>query len=230
MAIADTIISMQENLKNAYDSVEQKGVTIEGNKNLSNLSNSIDSIDIVSDYINFDNFNVSNNPNSLKVFVNLKLNCSNRTKLTSTFINCSNLETLELYNTQNVINLDVMCDGCISLKKLTVEDCSSVISSFCMYNNASNLEEVYGFKNYGKGFTEQKNNYNNYGLYFNKSNKLTHDSIIEILNNIYDLNLTYDVANGGTLYTQILMLGSTNLAKLTDEEKAIATMKGWVLS
>ena len=30
--------------------------------------------------------------------------------------------------------------------------------------------------------------------------------------------------------TQTLTMGSTNLAKLTDEEKAIATNKGWTLA
>jgi hypothetical protein len=59
---------------------------------------------------------------------------------------------------------------------------------------------------------------------------LTHDSLINVINGLYDLNLTYDVANGGTLYTQTLNLGSTNKAKLTAEEIAIATAKGWTVS
>lgn len=230
MAIADTITSMQENLKNAYDSVENKGATLEGNKNLSNLSNAIDSIDIASDYINFDIFNSSSNPQASSIFTNLKLNCSNRTKLTSAFNAYRNLETLELYNTQNVTSISSMCDVCSSLKKLIIEDCSSVIAAVTLYNNASNLEEVYGFKNYGKAFTQQQAIYSNYTLSFYRTSKLTHYSILNIINNLYDLNLTYDVANGGTLYTQSLVLGSYNLKKLTDEEKAIATMKGWVLS
>jgi hypothetical protein len=53
---------------------------------------------------------------------------------------------------------------------------------------------------------------------------------MNVINNLYDLNLTYDVANGGTLYTQKLTLGSTNLAKLTADEIAIATSKGWTVS
>ena len=52
---------------------------------------------------------------------------------------------------------------------------------------------------------------------------------MSIINNLYDLNLTYDVANGGTLYRQRVQLGSTNLAKLSEEEKEIATNKGWNL-
>ena len=52
----------------------------------------------------------------------------------------------------------------------------------------------------------------------------------------YCENLTYDslmvVINGlqTVTETQTLTLGSTNLAKLTDEEKQIATDKGWTLA
>ena len=51
------------------------------------------------------------------------------------------------------------------------------------------------------------------------SNKLTHDSIMVIINGLQTVTTT-----------QTLTLGSTNLAKLTDEEKKIATDKGWTLA
>ena len=44
MAISDTIQSMQTNLGNAYDTIENKGGTLPQNKNLANLSTAIDSI------------------------------------------------------------------------------------------------------------------------------------------------------------------------------------------
>lgn len=50
------------------------------------------------------------------------------------------------------------------------------------------------------------------------STKLTHDSLMSIINHLKD---------GVSSLT--LNLGSTNLAKLTDEEKKIATDKGWTL-
>jgi hypothetical protein len=82
-------------------------------------------------------------------------------------------------------------------------------------------------KNLGKGYTQKTQNYSNYKLDLSSSYNLSYDSLMSVINNLYDLNLTYDVANGGTLYRQSLVLGSTNLAKLTAEEIAIATNKGW---
>lgn len=92
------------------------------------------------------------------------------------------------------------------------------------------MTNLKSFKNLGKAYTSKTQNYSNYKLDLSKSTKLTHESLIDVINNLYDLNLTYNVANGGTLYRQSLVLGSTNLAKLTEDEIAIATNKGWNVS
>ncbi len=52
--------------------------------------------------------------------------------------------------------------------------------------------------------------------------KLTHASLMSIINCLVDYSAS------GTTYT--VTLGATNLAKLTDSEKAIATQKGWTLA
>lgn len=51
---------------------------------------------------------------------------------------------------------------------------------------------------------------------------LTHDSIISVVNALKDYS--------GTTTARTCTLGTTNLAKLTDAEKAIATEKGWTLA
>lgn len=51
--------------------------------------------------------------------------------------------------------------------------------------------------------------------------KLTHDSLMSAI------NCLKDYSGSGASYT--LTIGATNLAKLTDAEKAIATQKGWTL-
>lgn len=62
----------------------------------------------------------------------------------------------------------------------------------------------------------------NNGFNVSKSKLLTHDSLMSIINHLKDLT--------GTSSTLTCTLGTTNLAKLTDEEKAIATDKGWTLA
>ena len=51
-------------------------------------------------------------------------------------------------------------------------------------------------------------------------NKLTHDSLMSIINHL-------ETKTSGTF---TLSIGSTNLAKLSDLEKAIATQKGWTIT
>lgn len=57
---------------------------------------------------------------------------------------------------------------------------------------------------------------------FGNSPLLTHDSLINIISCLQDIT--------GTANTRTLTLGATNLAKLTDAEKAVATGKGWTLA
>lgn len=187
-------------------------------------------------------------------------NTSNVTNMRDMFWGCSQLTELDLsnFNTSNVIYMDTMFSGCNRLKTLNVKsfNTSNVIRMDTMFANCNSLTEldlsnfdfsktihinrfVYscpGLKdlqfgtNLGKGYIEKSNNYSNYKLNLSDCRDLTHDSLMNVINNLYDLNLTYDVANDGTLYTQQLVLGETNLAKLTADEITIATNKGWTVS
>ena len=57
---------------------------------------------------------------------------------------------------------------------------------------------------------------------FKDCTKLTDDSLMSIINALYDYS--------GTTTTKTLTLGTTNLNKLSDAKKAIATQKGWTLA
>ena len=60
----------------------------------------------------------------------------------------------------------------------------------------------------------------NVNLNISSSTKFTREALLEILGNL----------KAQTSGTKTLTMGSTNLAKLTDEDKAIATNKGWTLA
>lgn len=60
------------------------------------------------------------------------------------------------------------------------------------------------------------------GMNLTYCTKLTHDSLMSVINALKDYS--------GTGTTRTVTLGATNLAKLTDAEKAIATQKGWTLA
>lgn len=61
------------------------------------------------------------------------------------------------------------------------------------------------------------------GLNLTTCYNLSHETLLKFLNALYDY------AAEGSTDTYTLILGAPNLAKLTDEEKAIATNKGWTL-
>ena len=183
------------------------------------------------------------------------VNTSNINNFSYMFSNCSSLTYIPLLDTSNGINLICMFNGatklstipplkifnavtmerlfygCTNLISVPLLDCAKVSTTNNMFDSCTNLVMLEGFLNIGKGYASIKNNNHSYcAIYLTYCTKLTHDSLTNVISNLYDLNLTYDVANGGTLYTQQLVLGSTNMAKLTAEEIAIATNKGWTVS
>ena len=159
-----------------------------------------------------------------------KFDTSNVTYMHSMFGTMSALTSLDLgdkFDTSNVTYMSNMFNRDSKLQTLQQLKGDKVISIDGIFRGVYALENFGGILNLGKGYTQKTNNYNNYQLSVSDCTKLTHDSLMNIINGLYDLNLTYNVAGGGTLYTQSLVLGETNKAKLTEEEIAIATSKGW---
>lgn len=100
-----------------------------------------------------------------------------------------------------------MFSNCSSLGQLPCLDVSNATNTTDMLYNCTSLKYLHngGFKNL------------KVSLDLHYCTALEHDSIVNLFNVI------------STVTGQTLTLGSTNLAKLTDEEKAIATNKGWTL-
>lgn len=159
-----------------------------------------------------------------------RFDTSNVTNMDNMFGTMPALTSLDLgdkFDTSNVTYMASMFNGDSKLQTLQQLKGDKVIIINGIFRGVYALENFGGILNLGKGYTQKTNNYNNYQLSVSDCTKLTHDSLMNIINGLYDLNLTYNVAGGGTLYTQSLVLGETNKAKLTEEEIAIATSKGW---
>ena len=155
---------------------------------------------------------------------------SNVTNMTRMFGICENLTTVPQFNTSKVTTMSDMVAGCENLTTVPLFNTSNVTNIYGMFSFCNNLTNLGGVKDLGKAYTRKTSNFYAYELDLSYCKKLTHESLISVINSLYDLNLTYDVANGGILYSQQLVLGSTNLAKLTAEEISIATNKGWTVS
>ncbi len=162
------------------------------------------------------------NTTKLKSYIidgNLK-NCNSHNSLFS----YSGIKEIKNIDTSNSTNLGVFASYCSNLTDIEELDGSKSVAfnNFCY--GSTNLTNLGGIKNIGMAYlTTQSANYSLYGLSLASNTKLTHDSLMNVINNLYD------IASIG-VQPQKLTLGSTNLAKLTEEEIAIATNKGWTVS
>lgn len=173
------------------------------------------------------------------------LNTSKSTNFNGTFINCASLETIPLLDTSKATNTANMFDGCTSLKTIPALETGNNLYTYAMFrgctsltsvpalntakventaymlSGCSSLVDLGGFLNLGEGYkTTEKANTIIYTLNLSDSPLLTHDSLMNVINNLYNIK-----SKG--VKTQTLQLGDTNKAKLTTEEIAIATNKGW---
>lgn len=163
------------------------------------------------------------------------------------FTKCLELKNVPDFNTSNVIMADSCFRDCKSLKKITSLDVGKTTSMKEMFSDCTALEEVCeldcknnknvqgmfynnsslktlgGLKELGKAYTSSSVNYTSYNLNLTTCTNLTKQSLLNVINGLYDLASRNKPAQG-------LFLGEINLAKLTAEEIAIATNKGWNVS
>ena len=118
--------------------------------------------------------------------------------MSETFNYCSQLQTLPLMDLTQCTRFSIT--GCGSLKSIPAYDLSNITS--INISNLTRLEEFHA--------TGMKVSFN-----ISSSTEFTREALVEVLNNLATVTTT-----------QTLTIGATNLAKLTDEDKAIATNKG----
>ena len=151
--------------------------------------------------------------------------------MVSMFYNCKNLANVPLFDTSNVTNMSSMFHYCYNLANVPLFDTKNVKNMASMFYNCQNLTTVpqfytlkvtnmsYMFK--GCSSLEAIHMINiNANLDISASTKFTREALLEIIGNL----------KAQTSGSKKLTMGSTNLANLTDEDKAIATSKGWTLA
>ena len=158
------------------------------------------------------------------------LNIGNRTSLYDMFAQMNNLLSIEEIDTSNVTDMCGMfreCENLITIPALNAEKVTDIDGVLSYTNSLTNLG---GFINLGMAYdTSKEANFGDYTLQLGRlygesySKNLTHESLMNIINNLYDIKTKGCNA-------QKLILGTTNLRKLTSEEIAIATNKGWTVS
>ena len=156
---------------------------------------------------------------------------SNVTSMIYMFYNCSKLTTVPQFDTSKVTDMAYIFRECSSLTTVPQFDTSNVTSMIYMFYNCSKLTTVPQFDT--SKVTDMGNMFYycssleaihminiNVNLNISASTKFTREALLEIIGNL----------KAQTSGTKTLTMGATNLAKLTDEDKAIATNKGWTLA
>lgn len=162
----------------------------------------------------------------------------------------TSIENIDLsgFNTSNVSNMNGMFElSKIKELNLTNFDTSNVKYMYAMFNQSKlqtldissfdaskvinikymfagvPLENLKFMRNLGAGYLPTASaNYSDYTLDVS-SNSLSYNSLMSVFNNVYN------IASIG-IKPQRLIIGSDNTLKVTSEEIAIATSKGWTVS
>ena len=138
-----------------------------------------------------------------------QIDTSKVTNMSNMFESCSALTYISQLDTRNVTNMSNMFLYCRSLISIPLLDTTKVTDMTNILRGCESLTYLGGFKNLhisvNSGFIENSIN-------------LTVESLMNIINNL---------STGSYLY---LCFGSINLDKLTAEQIAVATKKGWTLT
>lgn len=155
------------------------------------------------------------NNNDLKTLDVSNFNTSKVTDMFAIFSGCHSLTRLDVsnFNTSNVLDFgrafsywNNVCEE-LNISRLDLSKCTSIDDAFCSTNFKVIRSDELKFPD-----IDMKT----IGLH--SSTALTVDSIVGLLNALPPSDKGYS-----------FQIGSVNIAKLSDEQKAIATNKGWTL-
>ena len=185
--------------------------------------------------------NMFSNCSSLTTFP--LLDTSNVTNMNSMFYNCSFMQSIPKFNTSNVTDMGYLVYGC-DIVHFSHLDTSNVTTFYrIMYSGNSNLVSiplldfgsVTNINNFNGssnktyvtdlgGFKNLKIDWNdNYGLI--KFPNLTYESVMNVINNLYDFR-----GNGDDTTTRTIQFNANSKALLSESDIAVATAKGWIIS
>lgn len=134
-----------------------------------------------------------------------EMNTSNVTDMSKMFYS-SSIITVPLYDTSKVKRMEEMFWHCSDLQTVPAFDCSNVTNMNDIFTSCYSLKSIL-MTNIGVS------------LNISASTLFDREDLVLILNNLKTVTTT-----------KTLKMGATNLAKLTDEDKLIATNKGWTLA
>ena len=135
---------------------------------------------------------------------------------TSSFAGCSRINEVTLNVAENVADTINMFYGCSSLTSATIGGYWEHLSvADNMFYGCSSLTDFSGLRNV------------RLSLNLSPCSSLTQTSLLNTIDGLYDF--TGNGLNPGSAQGT-LTLGATNINKLTDEQKAVATSKGWTLA
>lgn len=155
---------------------------------------------------------------------------SNVTSMYSMLQACKALTEVPAFNTSNVTDMAFFVQGCISITSFPLLDTSKATTMRYTFNycpklttipaldasNVTNFADCFGNSPSLEAIhmTGMKVSFD-----ISASTKFTESALVEIIGNLASVTTT-----------QTLTMGETNLAKLTDAEKKVATDKGWTLA
>ena len=134
------------------------------------------------------------------------LNLSSGTNFVYTWANCSSLKEFPTLDLSAGTKFQNAWLGCTSLTDMPQLNLSSGTDFTNAWTRCNNLVNLGGFGAISASID------------LSSCTKLTAESIMNV------------ITQAATVTSATMTLGSTNLAKLSDEQKAVATSKGWTLA